>query len=357
MNNNARNKRSKKVELRNNNSNSRQRHNINKKNNHNVTKNLGDKFLFGDDFDFSNKILLPKNDDDLNIENEESNLDKTEVLEFDFIDDDYVFNKHVSDDIEILEDFGELKKTNKTSKDNKKSGIELFFKKLLSNKSMMLILLVGFCAFVLGFSFCFSFTSQEPEVITKIEEKIVNDENIVFLGDSIFWMYDVEKYFKGRHVVNSGISGHKTTDVLKDMNNRVYRYNPSMIFIMIGTNDVLDKNLTNEDTVANIGLIIDDIKKNRPSTVINVVSLFPINNSDDDKIDHNMVNVRNNQDITKMNSGIKKICKDKKVTYIDVNTLLLDDNKSLDIKYTTEGLHINPDGYEIITDKLIEYIK
>lgn len=331
-----------------------------KKTNSLVTKNIGEKFLFGDDLEFfeNNSNVTSESVENYNLEKDvvsENKFDKTEVLDFDFIDDDYVFNKHVSDDIEILEDLNETKKI-KTSKDSKQSGFEDLIKSLLRNKSFMLILLVGFCTFVLGFAFCFSFTSKEPEVVTKIEEKIVNDENIVFLGDSIFCNYDVNEYFEGRHVVNSGISGHRTTNVLKEMENRVYRYNPSVVFILIGTNDMLD-NLSNEETVINVGKIIDDIKKNRPNTKINVISIFPVNTSDDSKVIHSMVKTRNNEDINTMNKGIKKICKEKKVTYIDVNSLLLDSDKKLDINYTTDGLHINSDGYKIITEKLNSYLK
>ena len=124
--------------------------------------------------------------------------------------------------------------------------------------------------------------------------------------------------------------------VLKDLESRVYRYNPSVGFIMIGTNDMLD-NLSNEETISNVGKIVDGIKKNRPSAVINVISLFPVNTSNDSKVVHEMVRTRNNKDINIMNKGIKKMCKEKKVTYIDVNSLLLDKNNSLDINYTTDG--------------------
>ena len=90
-----------------------------KKQNSLVSKNVGESFLFGNDldlFDNSSKreSVSEKIDVSKKIESSESRFDKTEVLEFDFIDDDYVFNKHVSDDIEILEDMGDNKKTKNT---------------------------------------------------------------------------------------------------------------------------------------------------------------------------------------------------------------------------------------------------
>ena len=278
---------------------------------------------------------------------EDDKFDKTELLELDF------------DDTELL-DFSDDEVNTKDEKDNKtvvsnkkdnKTNIEW-----TNNRSMLVTCLVVLCAFVVGFSACLLFKGKNVEVVTKTETKIVSDENIVFLGDSIFWMYDVEKYFEGMNVVNSGISGHKTTDVLDDMKNRVYKYNPSDIFIMIGTNDVLDSELSNEDTIENVGKIIDAIKENRPYTNINVISIFPVNRTDDEKVNHSMVYTRNNEDIQIMNTGIKKVCKEKKVTYINVYDLLLDEEGNLKIDYTTDGLHITSDGYEIITNKLKEYL-
>ena len=38
-------------------------------------------------------------------------------------------------------------------------------------------------------------------------------------------------------VVNSGVSGDKTNDILDNMEERIYRYNPSKVVILVGTND------------------------------------------------------------------------------------------------------------------------
>lgn len=307
------------------------------KNNNN--NNLQNNNMNTDDLEKTNKIDLVFDDD---------RLEKTELLDFSFIDEnsevkeDSIVNNNL-ETIEVLED----------ALENKKPG---------SNKTSILALcLLGVCAFVLGFGISFLFSDSFKEVkietVTKVETKTIVDENIVFLGDSIFAMYDVNEYFKDNKVINSGISGHKTTDVLKDMQYRVYRYNPSVVFMMIGTNDVLDSNLTNEDTVENIGKIVDEIKTNRPYAVINVISIFPVNRSSNDKIKLSMVGERSNEDIKKMNDEIEKMCKEKKVTYIDMYSLLADEEDNLSIDYTVEGLHINDEGYEVITEELMKYIE
>ena len=63
------------------------------------------------------------------------------------------------------------------------------------------------------------------------------DENIVFFGDSITEVYKVDEFFPKRNVINSGISGDRTENLLERMDD-VYRYNPSKVFLLIGINDL-----------------------------------------------------------------------------------------------------------------------
>ncbi len=157
--------------------------------------------------------------------------------------------------------------------------------------------------------------------------------------------------------VNSGVNGNRTDAIIDNMKERVYQYNPSKVFILIGINDILDERDASEISNS-IKEIVDGIQDNRPYAEIYVESLYPINNSENEKIDLEMVNVlRNNDKIKSINKEIKKMCKEKKVTYIDLYSLLVDDNDQLNIDYTTEGLHLNNDGYKVVTDELMKYIK
>ena len=162
----------------------------------------------------------------------------------------------------------------------------------------------------------------------------------------------VEKY----KVVNSGISGNKTYDILENMKERVYRYNPSKIFILIGTNDI-PENKTNEEIVNNIDTIIKKIKKNRKEAKIYLESIYPINNTDNDKISHAMVGKRTNENIKEINKKLKKIAQKEKISYIDMYSLLEDSDGNLNLDYTREGLHMSDEGYEVITKKIKQYLK
>lgn len=225
------------------------------------------------------------------------------------------------------------------------------YKKKFAISLVTSVILFFFCVIsVLAYIFV---KPKEIEV-----EKVVNmtDENIVFLGDSITERYDLDDYYKNVHQVNSGFSGHRTDDILDNMYERVYRYNPTKVFLLIGTNDIQMEE-TNDYIYENIIEIVKEIKKERPHTKIYVESLYPINNSDDEKIDKKMVGIRSNEDINEINDRLKKYCNKYGFTYIDINTKLRNKDGLLELDYTKDGLHLNDEGYKKVTSILNKYIK
>ena len=258
-----------------------------------------------------------------------------------------------------------------TSKDNRKRNTRRTIGK--SKKIDKTLILSVFIIVVIGILITFAVfsivnlitgniktkTVVKTEVVTKKVVKNVMDENIIFLGDSLTSMYDVNRFYDSHNVINSGISGESTKEVMESLKDRVFIYNPSKVFILIGTNDFDEDNHGEYDedtTVNNIKTIIDDIKENRKFSEIYVESIYPINNSDDPKIKHFMVGKRTNEDIMSLNKRIKSLAKEEKVKYINVYDKLLSDDGSLNLDYTTDGLHINDTGYEVITGIINNYL-
>lgn len=204
----------------------------------------------------------------------------------------------------------------------------------------------------------------KKEAVTKVEKKNnykkvdYRYENIVLYGDSITDFYNVEKFYGDLPVINSGTSGFQTKDLLRLVENRVYIYNPTKVFIMIGTNDIAFTELTNEEIVENIKLLIDMIKENRPKTKIYIESIYPVNRNTEgnDIVSSSMVYIRKNERIKEINKMIKEVCKDEKVEYINMYEILSDENGDLKLDYTIDGLHMSENGYKVITKKLMEYI-
>lgn len=184
----------------------------------------------------------------------------------------------------------------------------------------------------------------------------VKKEKYVFLGDSIFEQYMTSYFFKGYDTVNSGVSGITALKTLERLDSGLYEYNPTTIFILLGTND-LYFGYTEEETFEHLKNLINKIHEDKPEIVINVLSLLPINLSDDPKINKSVNENRSNEKINKVNEYLKDFCNSKNINYINVHDILLDEKGELDWNYTREGLHITDLGYHPITMELLKYMK
>ena len=222
---------------------------------------------------------------------------------------------------------------------------------------ILLLIIFSFFTATLSFIYIYKYETFEPKTITKKVVKTLGDENIVFVGDSITYQYNLEKYYKDKiHVVNSGIDGNTINDVLDNLYERIYRYNPTKVFLLIGTNDVPYK----DEKVIEDGIkkIVNSIRKNRSNCEIYLESIYPVNDTDNEKISHPMVNGRKNEKIMNINKELKAFAdKTKNVTYINMYDKLLDENGNMKLEYTREGLHLSDEGYKVVTGVLSKYLK
>lgn len=196
-------------------------------------------------------------------------------------------------------------------------------------------------------------TKDNTNFTNPYEVKFDANDNFLFLGDSITELYPLEEYYDNLPVVNSGISGNKTTDILNDMKTRVYQYNPTKVFLLIGTNDL---NSTDEDivdvTFDNIKEIINEIKENRSDATIYVESVYPVNSV----IENNVVTNRTNKKVKELNKKLSNYCDEESCEYINLYDDLIDEEGNLKTEYTEDGLHLNSLGYVVITRELLPYL-
>lgn len=206
------------------------------------------------------------------------------------------------------------------------------------------LVVIGLLLFILYHFITFD---HNKVIIKKEEPKIIN-ENYVFFGDSLTHRYDLKKYFEGLPIVNSGVDGYKTTDLLDHMDDMLYEYNPSKVFILIGTNDIQIDTST-KDIVNNIKKIVEGIEENREHAKIYIESLYPVQSD--------LIKDRPNSKIREINDKLKKYCQEKNITYIDLYSVLAEDNNDLKREYSDDGLHMNKKSYEVITKELKKYIE
>lgn len=197
---------------------------------------------------------------------------------------------------------------------------------------------------------------KKCEQVKVVKQEVVN-KNVVFFGDSITDFYDLDKYYPDLKKVNSGISGNRTWDLKNDMYNRLYRYNPSEVVLLIGINNFLYEDSSVDTVVNDIKEIIGNIKKELPHTKIYVQSIYPIN--DDWRInkrrDVPVANILTDK-ILESNKQLEVFCKENKITYIDMFKVLSNTNNEFSREFTDDGLHPNENGYNKITKVLKKYL-
>ena len=232
---------------------------------------------------------------------------------------------------------------------NKKSS--LIYKLII----MLLILIIIFLLISLFLNKSKTVTKVvKEEIRTEKKFEIDKNQNIVFLGDSIIEIYPLNEIFTELPVVNSGVSGYQTTDILNNINNMVYRYNPTSVIIEIGTNDIAEDTSKEKqkEVVENVKKIVKNINENRPKAKIYIQSLYPVNRN----MNRKMVANRTNEAIININTSIKQFCEKSNATYINMHDYLVDGEGNFAEEYTYDGLHPSELGYAKITRILLPYI-
>jgi len=184
----------------------------------------------------------------------------------------------------------------------------------------------------------------------KTQNKIVKKGGIVFVGDSITQDFNVYEYFPDFLVYNRGIGGDTTKGLLERLDVSIFELEPKAVVLLMGTNDFAVLNDDIETIYDRMKEVCKTISMRLPNAKIYLESIYPVN----PKMDIMSVGNRKNQHIEKLNELYQTI---PNIIYVDLYHALLDENHLLHPKYTVEGLHINHEGYQLISSILKTFIK
>lgn len=168
-----------------------------------------------------------------------------------------------------------------------------------------------------------------------------SSKDIVFLGNSITANVEWRELLRMENIKNRGISGDITFGILERLD-EVINGKPAKVFILIGINDI-SRNVPDERIVGNYRKIIARIQSGAPATKIYFHTLLPVNNEFTQFRNH----YNKDEHIAFVNTTLKKIAEETKITLIDLYPHFLDANGKLDKRYTIDGLHINAEGYKV----------
>lgn len=163
-----------------------------------------------------------------------------------------------------------------------------------------------------------------------------SEAEIIFLGDSLTDLCEWAELLKNDQIKNRGICGDTTDGILNRIDN-IIEYQPQKLFLLIGIND-LNQGRQVPDIVENYNLILNNIKDKLPTTKVFIQSVLPVNYQ---KFQKSGVNDK----VIKLNLKLRELAKEFSYQYIDLFSAFLDINKELDSQYTTDGVHLNGQGY------------
>ena len=161
---------------------------------------------------------------------------------------------------------------------------------------------------------------------------------IVFLGDSISEFGLWEEWFTGLPVLNRGIGGETSGQVLARLDTAINA--PRAVFLLIGTND-LTAAVPEDDIVANVKSILRGIEQRAPGTPVYLQSVMP-----------RSIDFR--PEIQALNRRYRQLAESAAadVRYLDLWPLLSDEAGGLKKEYTLDRLHLNGAGYRAWADLL-----
>ncbi|MBS6196684.1 MAG: lysophospholipase [Clostridiales bacterium] len=184
---------------------------------------------------------------------------------------------------------------------------------------------------------------------------------IVCAGSSLMEMFPIEKLLKetgcGEIIYNRGISGFVTEELLDAIDVCILDLKPSRLFLNIGTNDLNDPQMTPEKLMKNYEKILNIVEHALPRTEIYLMAYYPVNYEAATEEMKQCLRVRTNEKINQANEKVKKLAEKHGGRYIDINQNLKDEEGRLRAEFTTEGMHINEEGYRAVFPEFLRYVK
>jgi lysophospholipase L1-like esterase len=194
-----------------------------------------------------------------------------------------------------------------------------------------------------------------PRHEEKLAEKDAMERvDLVFLGDSIIQAWEKEGadvwnvYYRSRNALNLGFNGDKTENVLWRLaHGEIDNIEPKLLVLLIGTNNSGHRMDKAEDTAVGIKEILSVLTQKLPTTNILLLAIFPRSAKPTQKL-----RTLNNE----VNQIIRTYADDKKIFFLDINSVFLDENGRLTSNVMGDFLHPNANQYQFFAEAIESYI-
>ncbi|MCE4567034.1 G-D-S-L family lipolytic protein [Maribellus sp. CM-23] len=192
----------------------------------------------------------------------------------------------------------------------------------------------------------FNIKAQDP---TRFNEKINELANaeynfssdkrlVVFAGSSSILMWkDVQSYFPEYNVINNGFGGSHFSDLLYFYDRVILAQKPDILFIYEGDNDIANHKKPSE-IFKQAKDLLKGIQQELPKTKVVFISTKP-----------SFARSELKNEYCKFNKKLRNFCdKKENVEFADVWSIMHDEEGKLYSHiFTSDGLHMNKEGYDL----------
>jgi len=173
----------------------------------------------------------------------------------------------------------------------------------------------------------------------------LNEDRIVFFGDSITEFWDLATMFSGKPYVNRGIAGQTTSQLLIRFRPDVIALHPKVVLILAGTNDLAGNTgaMTLEMITGNYASMAELARANDIQVIF--ASVLPIHDYGSVK----QSEFRSPIKIRALNDWLQQYCIQHPHIYLDYYSTLVNDQTMLKAEVSDDGVHPNDQGYRMMT--------
>ena len=187
---------------------------------------------------------------------------------------------------------------------------------------------------------------QEAEVVAEKKPRNLT----IMAGDSLSLWFPSELLPDNKTWLNQGISGEKTAGLLKRLN-LFDKTTPESIFVMVGINDLI-AGVNDATILENQRQILNYLREKHPKSKIVVQSILPHQGEQATWEGKEKLLAIPNSRIRNLNQQLRTIAAKEDVKYLNLYPLFADKQGNLRSKFTTDGLHLNPNGYLVWSSAL-----
>ncbi|MBC8044974.1 MAG: SGNH/GDSL hydrolase family protein [Rhizobacter sp.] len=199
--------------------------------------------------------------------------------------------------------------------------------------------------------------------------RLGNNDTVVFFGDSIteqgggengyvtLFKTAVQAKLPEVKIVNAGVSGNKSTDLVSRVEKDVLSQQPAVAIIYIGINDVWHKRLfagggtSRENYETALTTLVQKFKANRIRPVLctmTVIGELPDGQNPQD------------QDLSDYAETVRRVCGREQVVLIDLRKRFMETlakrnpNRVSQGILTTDGVHLSTDGNKLVAAEMLK---